>query len=271
VHGCRAALKQLFSLLKLNGIIVEEKQSADPPVIVQLIEGYDRHMNEAGGLAEATRLYRRRYARDFLLWSLEKKRLGLKELSAPHLMKYVTERARSLKPASAGVLAVSLRNFISFCEWNGLCARSLAKAVPTVAVWPHENLPKHLSPDQCQRFLACFDRSTPVGQRDFAMGLCLLDLGLRASEVSAMRIGHIDWRNGIAWAGLWSLILKMDVPLHDQTISSCDTVFPMENRSKYTTCEEPSGRLSSDVGLTQRGPMYCGIPLRPASIVRGLP
>lgn len=197
VHGCRAALKQLFSLLKRHGIIVGEKQSADPPVIVQLIEGYDRHMNEVGGLTKATRLYRRRYARDFLLWSLGEKRLGLEELSAPYLMMYVTTRAKSLKPISAGVLAVSLRNFISFCEWNGLCARGLAKAVPAVAVWPHENLPKHLSPDQCQRFLACFDRSTPVGQRDFAMGLCLLDLGLRASEVSAMRIGHIDWRNGI--------------------------------------------------------------------------
>ncbi len=197
VHNCRCALKRLFSLLARHGLIVEPKAPQDPPAVDRLLAGYDRHIVEVGGLAEATCLYRHRYAREFLLSRPVDPHLGLSDLKAGELMSYVAKKARSRKPASARVLAVSLRSFIAYLEWEGWCSRGLAKAIPKVAVWPHETLPKHLNPQQCQRFLRSFDRSTGVGRRDFAMALCLLELGLRASEVSAAKIRHIDWRNGI--------------------------------------------------------------------------
>ena len=36
----------------------------------------------------------------------------------------------------------------------------------------------------------------PRRQRDYAIGRCLVDLGLRSCEVAALRLDDIDWKNG---------------------------------------------------------------------------
>ena len=44
--------------------------------------------------------------------------------------------------------------------------------------------------------MAGFDRRLPQQQRDYAIVRCLVDLGLRACEVAALRLDDIDWKNG---------------------------------------------------------------------------
>jgi len=51
-----------------------------------------------------------------------------------------------------------------------------------------------MTDEQLRLFLARFDRSTSTGRRDYAMALCQVDLGLRVSEVSALRLEDLDWR-----------------------------------------------------------------------------
>jgi integrase/recombinase XerC len=53
-----------------------------------------------------------------------------------------------------------------------------------------------LSPDNLQALLAACPK-TPMGLRDKAMLLCLLDSGVRASEFMALRIGSIDMKTGL--------------------------------------------------------------------------
>jgi len=40
------------------------------------------------------------------------------------------------------------------------------------------------------------DRRTATGRRDYAILVLLARLGLRAGEVAALTLGHIDWRQG---------------------------------------------------------------------------
>jgi integrase len=54
------------------------------------------------------------------------------------------------------------------------------------------HLPKSLTPDQVERLLASCDRSTPDGQRDYAMLLLLARLGLRAGEVGTLALDDLD-------------------------------------------------------------------------------
>jgi integrase len=42
-------------------------------------------------------------------------------------------------------------------------------------------------------FLKSFDRSKPIGRRDYAMALCLCRLGLRALEVASLRLEDVNW------------------------------------------------------------------------------
>jgi integrase len=53
-----------------------------------------------------------------------------------------------------------------------------------------------MSDQQLRSFLESFDRSTPVGRRDYAMARCQADLGLRVGEVATLTLDDIDWRKG---------------------------------------------------------------------------
>jgi integrase len=57
-------------------------------------------------------------------------------------------------------------------------------------------LPKRITQDQIEKLLASFDRSRPVGKRDYAMARCIADLGLRAVEVARLQLNDFDWRTG---------------------------------------------------------------------------
>jgi integrase len=47
----------------------------------------------------------------------------------------------------------------------------------------------------CQEWLAGFDRSTADGRRNYAMALCLADLGLRVGDLAALCLDDVNWRN----------------------------------------------------------------------------
>ncbi len=66
-------------------------------------------------------------------------------------------------------------------------------AIPKVAVDGGPCRPEILTSPQRRQLWAAFERTTPEGKRDSALTLCLLDLGLRAGEVSRLRVQDIDW------------------------------------------------------------------------------
>jgi site-specific recombinase XerD len=55
-------------------------------------------------------------------------------------------------------------------------------------------VPQVLSIAEIEQFFEAFDRNTSVGRRDYAIARCLVDLGLRAVEVSRLALDDIDWR-----------------------------------------------------------------------------
>ncbi|MGA9965597.1 MAG: site-specific integrase [Terriglobales bacterium] len=73
---------------------------------------------------------------------------------------------------------------------------SLLAAVPSAACWRLAALPQYLEADELALLMAGFDRKLPQQQRDYAIVRCLVDLGLRACEVAALRLDDIDWKNG---------------------------------------------------------------------------
>jgi integrase len=54
-------------------------------------------------------------------------------------------------------------------QQRGTIAAELAAAVPAVANWRLSHLPKTLAPAQVERLLACCNRYTPIGRRDYAI------------------------------------------------------------------------------------------------------
>jgi integrase/recombinase XerD len=119
--------------------------------------------------------------------------LGLERLAPAEIVEFVRSEcdARGAANVTAG-----LRAFLRFCHVKGLNPRSLVDAVPKVASWRLAGLPKAVDPVTVRALLGGCDRRTTVGRRDFAVLMLLGRLGLRAGEVTALRLDDIDWRAG---------------------------------------------------------------------------
>lgn len=107
------------------------------------------------------------------------------------------EKLESASIRRAKRVTSSLRMYLRFLASTGRCPGTLVDAVPTVPEWRQATLPRYLAPEQIERAIASCDPTTTVGVRDRAIVLLLARLGLRAGEVSGLRLGDIDWENAL--------------------------------------------------------------------------
>jgi integrase/recombinase XerD len=192
LYQVRAALAHLP---RVPGIRLASSQPASPqnPVDVAL-ERYGKYLRDTCGLAESTCIYRARYAREFLQGPFADGPVTGETIRPKDVMAFAAGYAARCRPQSAQVAASSLRSLLRFLQLRGECESPLAAAVPHIPSWRLDRLPRTMTDEQLRLFLARFDRSNPTGRRDYAMALCQVDLGLRVSEVSALRLEDIDWR-----------------------------------------------------------------------------
>ena len=123
-------------------------------------------------------------------------RLGLQNLQAGDVTRFVVTSAPGRAVGSAKLLVCALRSLLNYLHVDGVLRRSLVSAVPSVAGSRYAGLPKGIARDEVQRMLATCDRSKAVGLRDFAVLKMLVRLGLRAGEIVAMELDDVDWRKG---------------------------------------------------------------------------
>jgi len=195
-RGMRAPLRHLLSVL---GVPAQAgtRAVAPPSAMAPVLADYAAHLHATCGLTPATCRYRLRYAREFLGARFGRGRVETAALTARDIRAFVTARATRSTPGTAQVIASSVRSLLRFLTLRGQVPPTLVHAVPSVARWQHAHLPRTLTADELRRLWAAFDRATPTGRRDYAIALCLTELGLRVSEIPPLTLDDVQWRDGI--------------------------------------------------------------------------
>ena len=191
----RAALRLFFNMLGADGI-VPQKKSTIPTAITAELEEFDRHLVDARGLAQSTRAVRVRHLQDFLIDRFGAGSLTMSTLMPPDVASFMTRYTAGWAPGSIKAASASLRSYFLFKAIRGECTKPLIAALPRVAQWRHSRLPQGLSVDEIERLLGAFDRTSATSKRDYAITRCLLDLGLRRTEVAHLRLDDVDWEAG---------------------------------------------------------------------------
>lgn len=186
----QAALRQLLIVLgKHESEIAEECTPVD-----RAVHAFKIYLEQVRGLAPRTCLMHTGYLHEFLQGMYGNGPVKPKKLKPSDLMEFVSQRAKGCKPRTARGISSSLRGYLRFLQMRGLCDETLIGAVPSVPCWKSSYIPKTLGEDEIHRFLSSFDRTTSVGRRDYAMALCLVELGLRAGEVTRIQLEDLNWR-----------------------------------------------------------------------------
>lgn len=146
------------------------------------------------GVGPACVEHAERTVRLFLRWRFGRGAANWPAVTVTDIWRFAERLARGVKPIYAKARLGHLRRFLAFVQLRGSCSGALIAAIPRIAVFGADQRPAILSDLQCRRLLASFPRSTPEGRRDFAMALCMLELGLRGAEVIGLRVHDIDWR-----------------------------------------------------------------------------
>ncbi len=192
----KAALARLLDALRNEGLI-PEKQKAMPPWIGKELARFDDYLDSICGLAPATRNSRRQWVSLFLRAVFTSSRVDLREIGPRDIVHFIIRSLKNYRPGTMGVACSALRSYLRFRAVScGDQTEALIAAIPSVARWPLDSLPKHLTIEEIDKLLTAFDRGSANGIRDYAMTRCLLDMGLRAGEVAAIQLADLDWREG---------------------------------------------------------------------------
>ena len=192
----RAALRHLLTVLADNNVAHTHQVAT---VIEEELRRFDEHMHHDRGLASNTRGQRIRLLRVFLLQKAGPDPTELTPVSAINLRQFIEEKLQRLSPASAGGLSGTLRSYLRF---RSLCGDQIQHLLPVImspANWRLSALPEILSPTEVAQILK--RRDGPSAHRAYAMIRCLVDLGLRASEVVSLDLDDVDWSAGTLRVG----------------------------------------------------------------------
>ena len=192
-HELRAALKQLLRVLATHGALVSREELS--PVEEEL-RRFDEHMRGVRGLALNTREQRVRIVRGFLTGLFGDRLLLIPDIQPVAVRRFVMQRLQRWSAASCNVLAGALRGYLRYRGSCGDQVRTLLGAIPSAAHWRLAQLPEVLTESQLERVLDSFTPGMPSPRRAHAMVRCVVDLGLRASEVVRLGLDDIDWHAG---------------------------------------------------------------------------
>ncbi len=182
--------------LRCRASLVRRRASTISAVIAREVTAFNRHLTEVRGLSDSTCYVRCRQVFEFLVDRFGRGPVNISKLVPLDVARFVQRRTRGLAPSAVKTVGISLRSYFLFKASSGIPTTSLIAALPRVALWRLAGLPDVLSSDEIRQLLSSFDRNSPTGMRDYAITRCLLDLGLRRTEVANLRLDDIDWRVG---------------------------------------------------------------------------
>jgi site-specific recombinase XerD len=192
------AMHPMQAYLKAQGISLSASTVVDSGPIDAAIDRYRHYLVYERGLGQLTVRHYTNAVRPFFLNELSSDgtRINWESVDAARVTAFVVARTPNQSRSVARTTVTALRSLLGYLYANGLIKQQLTAAVPAVAGWRLAALPKTLQPSEVRALLAACDRRTRKGCRDFAALTVLVRLGLRASELAALRLDDIDWHAG---------------------------------------------------------------------------
>ena len=195
-RGDPATTQQLLQYLRERGHTAPAVPAIDVHPAAAVVRDFEAFLRSERGLSTATVVSYVTVVRRFLHERFARKALRLEQLRAQELHCFVVREIQRVSRTHGKIVITALRSFMRFLLLRDTVRTDLARTLPGVATWRLSHLPRSLLPGQVERLLACCDRGSPSGTRDYAILLLLARLGLRGGEVLNMVLEDLDWERG---------------------------------------------------------------------------
>lgn len=193
-RGFRGTMLLLLERLRSSGVVPTPALVSDDSPLASLLARYEEYLRRERALADTTIAGYLPFVRACIVDCLDGGAARPDSLRAVDVRAFILARVRHMIPKRAQFMASALRSFLRFLFLHGETGPDLSSAVPTVRQWQLSSVPRHIPARDVERLLRACDRSSATGRRDYAVLLLLARLGLRASEIVALELGDVRWR-----------------------------------------------------------------------------
>jgi integrase len=187
-HSVRSALEHFKIVVVDAGVRLQAEPLSRGD---EQLQRFDRYLLQMKGLTASTRHRRLVIMRPLASMAND---AGLP--TPDQLRQFLHQELSRVSVASAGVTTTAVRSYLRFRAFEGGRVEHLLPIVASPASWRLAPLPQILISSEVQRLLDAFPPGLPSRLRCYAIVRCLVDLGLRSSEVIALELDHIDWAAG---------------------------------------------------------------------------
>jgi integrase/recombinase XerD len=250
--------------LREVGVIPAAVEVLDNGPVTPVLAGYREYLVLERGLAQSTIEHCLREARLFLGQLPDGLEIG--ELTAADVSAFLARECPRRTGSGARSLTSKFRPFLRYLHVSGLIAAPLVWAVPRAATQRDRSLPRGLEPVIVTRLLSSCDRRRLLGQRDYAILLLLVRLGLRAGEVAAMTLEDVAWRRGevlIHGKGNRQDVLPLPVDVGEAVVSYLRRRGRDEIPAVFVNVRAPRGPLTRSAikSIVRRACERSGVPV----------
>lgn len=153
------------------------------------------HLTEERGLRPETLHRYTHHLRAFEAYLSRHNNKDLSQLKPNVVNDFIIESAKGLGASGIKNRSGVLRALFRYLHREQIIHSDLSRAVPRGRNYRHSSVPRSISKDEVERVLNIVDRRDAIGKRDYAILLLLATYGLRAKEVAALQLDHLDWKH----------------------------------------------------------------------------
>jgi len=200
-HGMRygrrdieSTIRSVIDYLSQQGVVTSAALPTDA-AFPFLLQHYLDYLRSERNLAQSTIKAHRTCIAPLLDELGEPLLEGIARLSPEQVLDFFSHHTCNRAPSFPRQLQGSLRSFLRFCRQEGYLERDLTGIIPPIHSYKLSGVPRGISNKDARKTLAGIDRTTSLGLRDFAIILLLHTYGVRGSQVRALRLQDIEWRD----------------------------------------------------------------------------
>jgi site-specific recombinase XerD len=276
--GDAGTVRALERYLITNSMIAVAETGGVPTgsAAAVLANEYATYLREVCGFAVST-IRHHQYVSGCFLEHLDSKKVSLRSIQPSDLETYILQAGKRLSRASLQQEIAPLRGFLRFLAMDGRVPHGLDRQIDTPRLYRLEQLPRALPWDTVKALLRSIDTTSAIGLRDYAMLLLIATYGLRASEVVAITLDDIRWRQGTLRIHQRKTSSPLELPLTNEVAAAIvkhlkRTPPPEPYRRIFLRMHAPTGVLNAraigDVFYSRVRRSGLSIPLQGAHCLR---
>jgi len=127
------------------------------------------------------------------LYYLDENNIGSSEEIKPSYLTGFLSNYEKAKPKYLATIISNLRSYLSFLSQNEFISQDITSFLPKVRIMRNAFIPHSWKTEDVKKLLKAVDRGDSKGKRDYAILLLIVHLGLRVSDIRALKLSNLNW------------------------------------------------------------------------------